>query len=162
MVKTNKYREHLIIPDSHAKPGVDNDRFSWLGEFALEHKPDVIVDIGDSADMASLCKYDTGSVVAEGRRYSMHSFRVGGAVSQALASTAIDALMGFVGWKTRGVAHRYVGPRPSASDVPDQVGEPRRLDRCHGRAVMATRFFLVADEPIFHGSSSPARPRPRR
>lgn len=63
-------RTHLIIPDSHAKPGVDNDRFSWAGEYILEHKPDVIIDIGDSADMPSLCQYDIGSVRAEGRRYS--------------------------------------------------------------------------------------------
>ena len=64
-----KFREHLIIPDSHAQPGVDNDRFEWLGEFALEHQPDVIIDIGDSADMASLCQYDVGKLRAEGRRY---------------------------------------------------------------------------------------------
>ncbi len=64
------FREHLVIPDSHAKPGVTNERFSWLGEFALERQPDVIVDIGDSADMPSLCSYDVGNVRAEGRRYS--------------------------------------------------------------------------------------------
>ena len=52
--------------------------------------------------------------LAEGRNYSMHSFRVGGAVSQTLAGTAIDALMDFVGWKSRGVAQRYVGARMSA------------------------------------------------
>jgi len=63
-------REHLIIPDSHAKPGVNNDRFKWAGEFALERQPDVIIDIGDSADMASLCQYDVGKLRAEGRRYS--------------------------------------------------------------------------------------------
>lgn len=71
MAKRNdNFREHLIIPDSHAKPGVKNDRFKWLGELALERQPDVIIDIGDSADMASLCKYDEGNVRAEGRRYA--------------------------------------------------------------------------------------------
>lgn len=68
--RDSETREHLIIPDSHAKPGVDNKRFSWLGELALERQPDVIIDIGDSADMPSLCQYDVGHVRAEGRRYS--------------------------------------------------------------------------------------------
>lgn len=66
----SNFRSHLIIPDSHAKPDVPNDRFEWLGELAIERKPDVIIDIGDSADMASLCQYDVGSVRAEGRRYA--------------------------------------------------------------------------------------------
>lgn len=67
--KKNQYREHLIIPDSHAQPDHNNDRFSWAGEFALERQPDVIIDIGDSADMPSLCQYDIGTLRAEGRRY---------------------------------------------------------------------------------------------
>lgn len=62
-------QEHLIIPDSHAKPGESNRRFKWLGEYIIEHQPDVIIDIGDSADMSSLGKYDVGKVCAEGRRY---------------------------------------------------------------------------------------------
>jgi hypothetical protein len=72
MAKKNSvnYRSHLIIPDSHAKPGVSNERFEWLGNVLLDRQPDVIVDIGDSADMASLCKYDIGQLRAEGRRYS--------------------------------------------------------------------------------------------
>lgn len=72
MAKKNrvKPRSHLIIPDSHAKPNVDNDRFKWLGELILERQPEVVIDIGDSADMPSLCKYDVGQVVAEGRRYA--------------------------------------------------------------------------------------------
>ena len=63
-------RSHLIIPDSHAQPGIDNDRFKWAGEFALERQPDVIIDIGDSGDIPSLSQYDVGTVRAEGRRYS--------------------------------------------------------------------------------------------
>ena len=62
-------RGHLIIGDSHAKPGVNNDRFEWLGELIVEKQPDVIIDIGDSADMGSLSMYDVGKVRAEGKRY---------------------------------------------------------------------------------------------
>lgn len=67
--RNSSTRTHLIIPDSHAQPGVNNDRFTWAGEMALERQPDVIIDIGDSADMASLCSYDIGTVRAEGHRY---------------------------------------------------------------------------------------------
>ena len=50
-----------------------------------------------------------GRLQDAGGQYTMHSFRVGGAVSQSLAGTAVEALMDFVGWKTKGVAKRYVG-----------------------------------------------------
>ena len=63
-------RTHLIIGDSHAKPDVDNNRFKALGGLILERQPDVIIDIGDSADMPSLCHYDIGTKRAEGRRYA--------------------------------------------------------------------------------------------
>jgi hypothetical protein len=49
----------LVIPDSHAQPGVDNVRFERLGKLIYDIQPDVVVDIGDSADMASLCSHGT-------------------------------------------------------------------------------------------------------
>lgn len=49
----------LVIPDAHADPSVPNDRFSWLGEFIYDLKPDYVVDIGDGADMRSLNSFDT-------------------------------------------------------------------------------------------------------
>lgn len=60
---------HLVIPDAHCTPDVDNDRFSWLGNAILNRRPDVIVCLGDMADMASLCSYDKGKKDFEGRRY---------------------------------------------------------------------------------------------
>lgn len=62
-------RTHLVIPDSHAKPDVPNKRFELLGKFILDLKPDVIVNIGDMADMESLSSYDKGKKSFEGRRY---------------------------------------------------------------------------------------------
>ena len=59
----------LVIPDSHAQPGVSNERFDWVGRCIVKERPDLVIDIGDSADMGSLCKYDVGTVSAEGRRY---------------------------------------------------------------------------------------------
>lgn len=60
---------HFVIPDSHSKPGVSNDRYEWLGKLCLDRRPDVIIDIGDWADMESLCSYDRGTKSFEGRRY---------------------------------------------------------------------------------------------
>lgn len=62
---------HLIIPDSHAKPGVPNNRFRWVANLILERKPDVIINIGDMADMESLCSYDRKTKSFEGRRYKL-------------------------------------------------------------------------------------------
>jgi hypothetical protein len=59
---------HLVIPDAHATPESSNRRFDWLGNAILDIRPDVIVDIGDFADMASLCSYDFGKKSFEGRR----------------------------------------------------------------------------------------------
>lgn len=67
----------LVIGDAHARPGVSNDRFTKLGRLIVDLQPDVVVDMGDWADMPSLCSYD-GSLVTgggrpkasfEGRRY---------------------------------------------------------------------------------------------
>lgn len=59
----------LVIPDSHARPGVDNDRFTLLGKMICEVKPDVVVNIGDMFDLPSLSSYDKGKRSYEGRRY---------------------------------------------------------------------------------------------
>ena len=63
----------------------------------------------------------------EGRNYTMHSFRVGGAVSQSLAGTAVEALMTFVGWKSRTIAHRYIGVGLSTQGG-EQPGKGRRAN----------------------------------
>ena len=51
-------RTHLLIGDGHAKPGVPNDRFDWLGRMVLELRPDVVINMGDGHDMPSLCFYE--------------------------------------------------------------------------------------------------------
>ena len=61
--------KHLIIPDTQVKPGVDLNYLAWVGKYIVEKKPDVIVQIGDFADMPSLSSYDTGKKSFEGRRY---------------------------------------------------------------------------------------------
>ena len=61
--------KHLIIPDTQVKPGVDLNYLAWVGKYIVEKKPDVVVQIGDFADMPSLSSYDTGKKSFEGRRY---------------------------------------------------------------------------------------------
>lgn len=59
---------HLILPDSHAHPDHNNDRFTWFGKLVHDLKPDVVVNIGDLADMASLC-FHSKHIELEGARY---------------------------------------------------------------------------------------------
>lgn len=59
----------LVIPDSHARPDQDNTRFTALGNFIVEKQPDIVISIGDWADMGSLCIHDKATLAAEGRRY---------------------------------------------------------------------------------------------
>ena len=60
----------LVIPDSHAKPGISNYRFEWLGRLAVDLKPDYIVNLGDLWDMHSLNSFDKpGSKSFNGASY---------------------------------------------------------------------------------------------
>ena len=60
---------HLIIPDSHAHPDYSNKRYDYIGKLVADLKPDVVISIGDWADMPSLSSYDKGTKGYEGRRY---------------------------------------------------------------------------------------------
>jgi hypothetical protein len=59
----------LVLPDVQAKPGVDFSYLSRIGQYAVDKRPDIIVCIGDFADMPSLSSYDRGKKSFEGRRY---------------------------------------------------------------------------------------------
>lgn len=61
---------HLVIPDVQAKHGNDFTYLKCLGNFIIEKQPDVIVCIGDFADMESLSSYDRGLKSFEGRSYN--------------------------------------------------------------------------------------------
>ena len=60
---------HMIIPDIQAKPNVSLEYLKWIGTYIIAKKPDVLICIGDFADMESLCSYDKGKKSFEGRRY---------------------------------------------------------------------------------------------
>lgn len=59
---------HLMIPDTQCKPNISFDYLAWLGEYIVDKQPEVIVNIGDFADMPSLSSYDRGKGSAEGKR----------------------------------------------------------------------------------------------
>ena len=59
----------IVIPDVQAKPGIDFTYLKKIGQYIVEKKPEIIVCIGDFADMPSLSSYDVGKKVFEGRRY---------------------------------------------------------------------------------------------
>ncbi len=59
----------LVIPDGQIKPDVPTDHLADIGRYIADKRPDVIVNIGDFADMPSLSSYDKGKRSFEGRRY---------------------------------------------------------------------------------------------
>lgn len=75
----------LVIPDVQTKEGVPTDHLRWLGNYIVVKRPDIIVNLGDFADMPSLSSYDKGKKSFEGRRYSKD---LGAAVD------GMDALLG--------------------------------------------------------------------
>lgn len=60
---------YLIIPDQHAVPYHNNDRADWLAQLMIDLKPDVVVNMGDAADMESLSSYDKGKRSFHGKSY---------------------------------------------------------------------------------------------
>lgn len=62
-------RMHLVIPDVQARMDVPFDHLRWIGNYIVEKKPDVIVQIGDFADVTSFSKHNEGKMAAEGQRY---------------------------------------------------------------------------------------------
>jgi len=60
----------LVIPDTQVREGVPLEHLTWAGKAICDYKPDVVVHIGDHADMPSLSTHDkVGSKYFEGLRY---------------------------------------------------------------------------------------------
>ena len=62
--------KHLIIPDTQCKSGQDFSFLDKIGKYIVEKQPDVVIHLGDFADMPSLSSYDKGKKSFEGRRYT--------------------------------------------------------------------------------------------
>ena len=61
---------HLVWGDAHAHPDYSNDRADWLGDLICDVRPDVVIDVGDTADFPSLASYDKGKRSFVGRSYA--------------------------------------------------------------------------------------------
>lgn len=59
---------HFVIPDTQVRPDISLDYLHWVGMYIANRKPDVIIHLGDHADMPSLSSYDKGKRSAEGKR----------------------------------------------------------------------------------------------
>lgn len=59
----------FVLPDVQSKPGGDISYLVAAGKYVAEKKPEVIVCLGDFADMPSLSSYDVGKKSFEGRMY---------------------------------------------------------------------------------------------
>lgn len=60
---------HLVIPDCQVRPGDDTTFLTAIGNYIVDKQPEVLVNLGDFADMPSLSSWDVGKKSFEGRRY---------------------------------------------------------------------------------------------
>lgn len=98
-------KKHLVIPDVQFKPGNDTSFLKAIGNYIVDKQPDVVVCIGDFADMPSLSSYDAGKKQFEGRRYKADIEATHG---------AMDALLGPIkdyNQKQRRTKHSTFSPR---------------------------------------------------
>jgi hypothetical protein len=58
-----------VVGDIHSAPGEDNTRADWLANMIIDQKPDVVMNLGDTVDFASLSSYDKGKRSTIGRNY---------------------------------------------------------------------------------------------
>lgn len=60
---------HFVLPDVQVRPGDNLEFLRCIGRYLVKKQPEVIVCLGDFADMPSLSSYDVGKKSFEGRRY---------------------------------------------------------------------------------------------
>jgi hypothetical protein len=59
---------HMVIPDLQIRPEAPTAHLGWIGRYILDRRPDVVVQIGDAADMHSLSSWSS-KMEMEGLRY---------------------------------------------------------------------------------------------
>lgn len=76
---------HVVIPDVQIRSEDDTKFLTAIGNYLVKKKPEVIVCIGDFADMPSLSSYDVGKKSFEGQRYVKDIAAAKGAMQALLA-----------------------------------------------------------------------------
>ena len=51
-------RKVIVFTCAHADPTLANDRFTALGKFIYDQKPDMVIDLGDMGEFGSLSSYE--------------------------------------------------------------------------------------------------------
>jgi len=59
--------DHLVIPDTQIRPGISLAFVEWIRKYILDHRPPVIVQLGDWYDFHSLNSYTKGTAAHLGR-----------------------------------------------------------------------------------------------
>ena len=62
-------RNHLVLPDTQHSKGCPTEHLTAAGNFIVEHKPEVVVHIGDHFDMPSINSHTSNTIHAENNRY---------------------------------------------------------------------------------------------
>ena len=61
----------IVIPDTQIRPGDDYGFLNNIGKYIVDMQPDIVVHLGDFADMPSLSSHDkSGTKSMEGKRYN--------------------------------------------------------------------------------------------
>jgi hypothetical protein len=69
MPAVKRHKTHILIPDLQVRSDIDYSHLEHIGNYIVDCQPDVIVQIGDWADLPSLSSYDVGHATAEGKRF---------------------------------------------------------------------------------------------
>jgi len=88
-IQTVTTNDHLVIPDGQIKPGLSLTHWECLGKYIVEHRPQVIVNIGDFWDMPSLGAYESSSSKGVSRYSIQKDFDAG--------NKAMDIIMEHIG-----------------------------------------------------------------
>jgi hypothetical protein len=129
----------VAIGDPHDKPGRCKKRFSWMGRFAAEQRPDVVVSIGDWASLDSLSTHEVPGSQNDAERPAFHDDL------DSLDESMRAFHLGLSGWNGPRLHchgnHEHRATR-SAQRQPKQCGDlPVRLDQAFARYGWATNPF---------------------
>lgn len=111
----------LVLPDSHARPGVNPRRFRWLLKYLQDTSPDMLLCLGDLADMPSLSSYDGSSLTGNGKRKASFDGRTVAADIQA-ANVALRILGEWKGKKVFLMGNHEARIDRALDNVPELQG----------------------------------------
>lgn len=120
--------KHLVIPDTQIKPGVPLDHIKWIAQYAVDKKPDVIVIIGDWADMASLSSYDIGKKSFEGRTYREDILAANDALQMLMAPIEAETARTYSSHLTRWAPRKVITLGNHEERINVAINNDRKLD----------------------------------